>query len=380
MGCMSASDAAPLPRLGEVFFDVRGNSRSMRLSWYADTGVAVFSIWQGGMCTGTFRLPIADLPRMVETLQRGPAGQAHGPDPEAPAQAFAAAPVSAGYRTGQAEYQADKQNGAAGYPPKAAGYADSDQYPPERADYTGAAEYPADYQPRAAGNSREPERHRTGPASHPAEPDGYRTGPAPYVPEPEGYRTGPAPQVPEPESYRNAPAPYVPETETYRSAPAPYVPETETYRSAPAPYVPETETYRSRPAPYVPETETYRNSPAPYVPGADRYRGGSAAYDPDPAGHHAAYLPELDARAAPSDALGARDALDYRGPVPAAHYSRDSSYRDAVASSATDYPAHYRSALTDDSPESLPAESLRYSQPAGNRGAGRHAPPGTSFD
>ncbi len=74
MGCMSASDAAPLPRLGEVFFDVRGESRSMRLSWYADTGVAVFSIWQGGTCTGTFRLPMTDLPRMVEALQRGPHG------------------------------------------------------------------------------------------------------------------------------------------------------------------------------------------------------------------------------------------------------------------------------------------------------------------
>jgi hypothetical protein len=74
MGSMSASDAAPLPRLGEVFFDVRGESRTMRLSWYADTGVAVFSIWQGGTCTGTFRLPIADLPRMVEALRRGPYG------------------------------------------------------------------------------------------------------------------------------------------------------------------------------------------------------------------------------------------------------------------------------------------------------------------
>jgi hypothetical protein len=72
IGIMSASDAAPLPRLGEVFFDVRGDSRSMRLSWYADTGVAVFSIWQGGRCTGTFRLPIDDLPRMIDTLQRGP--------------------------------------------------------------------------------------------------------------------------------------------------------------------------------------------------------------------------------------------------------------------------------------------------------------------
>jgi hypothetical protein len=78
MGSMSASDAAPLPRLGEVYFDVRGESRSMRLSWYADTGVAVFSIWQGGTCTGTFRLPIADLPRMVDALQRGPHGAAGG--------------------------------------------------------------------------------------------------------------------------------------------------------------------------------------------------------------------------------------------------------------------------------------------------------------
>jgi len=79
MGSMSASDAAPLPRLGEVYFDVRGESRSMRLSWYADTGVAVFSIWQGGTCTGTFRLPIADLPRMIGALQRGPHGDARAP-------------------------------------------------------------------------------------------------------------------------------------------------------------------------------------------------------------------------------------------------------------------------------------------------------------
>ena len=92
---MSASDAAPLPRLGEVFFDVRGHSRSMRLSWYADTGIAVFSIWQGGRCTGTFRLPIDDLPRMIEILQRGPQGVR--PEPEA------ALPEPADHRT--AAYQ-----------------------------------------------------------------------------------------------------------------------------------------------------------------------------------------------------------------------------------------------------------------------------------
>src|SRR6201994_1656183 len=71
MSSMSASDAAPLPRLGEVFFDVRGSSRSMRLSWYADTGISVFSVWQGGTCTGTFRLPQEELSRLIDALQRG---------------------------------------------------------------------------------------------------------------------------------------------------------------------------------------------------------------------------------------------------------------------------------------------------------------------
>jgi hypothetical protein len=82
IGIMSSSDAAPLPRLGEVFFDVRGDSRTMRLSWYADTGIAVFSIWQGGRCTGTFRLPIDDLARMTEILQRGPQRRRGGGRPD----------------------------------------------------------------------------------------------------------------------------------------------------------------------------------------------------------------------------------------------------------------------------------------------------------
>lgn len=69
---MSEPEAVPLPREGEVFFDVRGEARTMRLSWYADSRVAVFSIWQGNRCTGTFRLPFGDLERMVRILQAGP--------------------------------------------------------------------------------------------------------------------------------------------------------------------------------------------------------------------------------------------------------------------------------------------------------------------
>ena len=125
---MSASDAAPLPRLGEVFFDVRGNSRSMRLSWYADTGVAVFSIWQGGKCTGTFRLPIDDLPRMVEILQRGPqsrrsrpsGGRSAGWEPGAPDPAD-----QHDYPTGSYGQPGDRRDG--GYGP-AADYSQDSSY------------------------------------------------------------------------------------------------------------------------------------------------------------------------------------------------------------------------------------------------------------
>jgi hypothetical protein len=91
MGTMPTPDAAPLPRLGEVFFDVRSAARSLRISWYADTGVAVLSIWQGGTCTGSFRLPMADLPRMIEALQRGPDG-ARDPVRPAGAAGYPAAP------------------------------------------------------------------------------------------------------------------------------------------------------------------------------------------------------------------------------------------------------------------------------------------------
>src|ERR1700727_1583248 len=84
MGSMSMPNAAPLPRLGEVFFDVRSPSRSLRISWYSGTGVAVLSIWQGGTCTGSFRLPMGDLPRLISVLQAGPPSWEAQAPPAAP--------------------------------------------------------------------------------------------------------------------------------------------------------------------------------------------------------------------------------------------------------------------------------------------------------
>ncbi len=189
---MSVSDAAPLPRAGEVFFDIRGNSRCMRLSWYADTGVAVFSIWQGSQCTGTFRLPIDELPRMVETLRTGPgAGSAGAAPPTEHREAPDAQPLkprltqvtTAGYQSEQSQAGYPDWPDA-GYPDRpAAAYADRpgaaypDQpaagYPGQPADsglparpdwpaYPGqaAADYPgqaaADYPGQAAADYREP--------------------------------------------------------------------------------------------------------------------------------------------------------------------------------------------------------------------------------
>jgi hypothetical protein len=62
------SDANPLPRVGEVFFDDRGEDRALRLSWHPDAEVMVLSLWNSGVCSGTFRLAAGDVPAMLETL------------------------------------------------------------------------------------------------------------------------------------------------------------------------------------------------------------------------------------------------------------------------------------------------------------------------
>jgi len=136
IGSMSEPDAVPLPREGAVFFDVRGEARSMRLSWYADSAVAVFSIWQGNRCTGTFRLPFGELARMVETLQSGPPSQAAYASPRQLSGAAFAGPhegykVASSHRapaTGYADqqgYQARGQSAGASSDPRRSRYHDA---------------------------------------------------------------------------------------------------------------------------------------------------------------------------------------------------------------------------------------------------------------
>jgi hypothetical protein len=70
----------PLPSPGDVFSDVRGGERTMRVSYHSDRGIAVVSLWAGGLCRGSFRLAEEDLDRFVAVLQ---SMRAAPPDPDA---------------------------------------------------------------------------------------------------------------------------------------------------------------------------------------------------------------------------------------------------------------------------------------------------------
>ena len=61
----------PLPATGEVFLDARGPERALRVSWHAESDVVVLSLWIGGTCSGSFRLPAEAVPDLIEVLRGG---------------------------------------------------------------------------------------------------------------------------------------------------------------------------------------------------------------------------------------------------------------------------------------------------------------------
>lgn len=50
------------------FVDARTGDRRLRVSSHRDRRLVVLSLWQGGACTGTFRLPVEDAPRLIAVL------------------------------------------------------------------------------------------------------------------------------------------------------------------------------------------------------------------------------------------------------------------------------------------------------------------------
>jgi hypothetical protein len=57
--------------VGEVFLDARGDRRTLRVSWHREAGVVVLSLWREGVCAGTFRLTVDEVPALIELLRSG---------------------------------------------------------------------------------------------------------------------------------------------------------------------------------------------------------------------------------------------------------------------------------------------------------------------
>lgn len=63
--------ATPLPRTGEIYLDARSQARALRVSWHAEAGLVVLSLWREGVCAGTFRLAVEEVPDLIDVLRAG---------------------------------------------------------------------------------------------------------------------------------------------------------------------------------------------------------------------------------------------------------------------------------------------------------------------
>jgi hypothetical protein len=61
-------EVLPMPTVGDVFLDVRGDDRTMRVSYHQDREVIIVSLWAGAACRGSFRLAADDAGRLAAFL------------------------------------------------------------------------------------------------------------------------------------------------------------------------------------------------------------------------------------------------------------------------------------------------------------------------
>ncbi len=66
-----AAVVSPTVAGAEFFLDARGDARGMRVRWHQHDGLVVLSLWRGDQCTGTFRLPVEDVPTLIDALRAG---------------------------------------------------------------------------------------------------------------------------------------------------------------------------------------------------------------------------------------------------------------------------------------------------------------------
>jgi hypothetical protein len=72
-----------MPTFGDLFTDLRGEDRTLRVSYHPDRGAVVLSLWSGTTCRGSFRMPADDVDRLVALLAAVRAA-GDGSDPAGP--------------------------------------------------------------------------------------------------------------------------------------------------------------------------------------------------------------------------------------------------------------------------------------------------------
>ncbi len=63
--------ATPIASAGSIFLDPRGGGRALRMTWHPEAEVIVLSLWREKLCTGSFRLPIEEVPHFIDALRAG---------------------------------------------------------------------------------------------------------------------------------------------------------------------------------------------------------------------------------------------------------------------------------------------------------------------
>jgi hypothetical protein len=60
----------PMPAVGDLFTDMRGDDRRMRVSYHEARGAVVVSLWADTVCRGTFQLAADEVPRLLALLSQ----------------------------------------------------------------------------------------------------------------------------------------------------------------------------------------------------------------------------------------------------------------------------------------------------------------------
>lgn len=67
--------ASPGSQTVGAFLDSRDNGRALRVTWHHEPAphgpLVLLSLWRDELCVASFRLPIADVPALVEALRSG---------------------------------------------------------------------------------------------------------------------------------------------------------------------------------------------------------------------------------------------------------------------------------------------------------------------